>query len=84
MHQVVLLGEGSLDRDETERRQPKAAPLEPRQELAGDRALHRVRLEDDEGPLDVLGHEAFSIAASSSAPGAESSLTVARGQTAAR
>ena len=64
----MLLGHRALHLEETERDDAQAAALEPRDELAGDRALHRVGFEDHKGALGA--HEAIPIASGPVAGGA--------------
>ena len=56
---VVLVRELAVDLDELRGAQGQAAALEARQDLAGERALDGVRLDQDECPLD--GHGAPSL-----------------------
>jgi hypothetical protein len=53
---VVLLRELLADAQKPYRTDREAAPLEAPKDLAGEAALHRVRLDEDEGALDR--HEA--------------------------
>ena len=84
----MQLREGTLDLDQAKGGEAQATTLEAPKELSRDAALHRVRLQNDQGALNDLRHEAFSIfkgsVNSSAASGAASSAIVARGPTAAR
>src|SRR3989454_2702079 len=67
---VVRLGERSSHADESHRGDLESAPLEPRNDFADQSALHRVRLQEDEGAfhhqLPFLTFFAVGAGASSS------------------
>src|SRR5207302_4379679 len=52
---VVALGKIAVDLEELSPADDEAAPLEASEDLAGQAAPHRVRLDQDEGPLGGQG-----------------------------